>query len=215
MVQGVDPISSIWGIDRGIPLHRYYLEQYLTAHRADIQGTVLEFQEPLYAPRFAPAPIERLDILHIDDSNPNANLIGDLTQANELPSDRFDCIVCTHVLHTIGEVERAVRELHRMLRDNGVLLVGVPGISMDGLVTDELWRFTTGGLRWLLGRAFGEANVDVQGFGNSLTAAAELRGMVIQEFTPAELDHLDARYALEVCGRAVKRTHSVSQSNQL
>ncbi len=204
MAHGVDPLSSIWGLDRGLPFHRYYLEQFLSDHRADIRGTVLEFQDPQYSLRFAPAPIEHLDILHVDDSNPLATLVGDLMQRNDLPSNRFDCVVCTHVLHLIGEVEHAVREIHRMLRPGGVLLVGVPGVSMDGDVNGELWRFTPGGLRWLLARVFGGAAVDVCGYGNSLTAAAELRGLVTEEFTPEELEYHDPRYALEVCARAVK-----------
>jgi SAM-dependent methyltransferase len=204
MAHGVDPLSWCWGLDRGVPFHRYYLEKFLSDHRSDISGTVLEFQDPQYSHRFAPTPIEHLDILHIDDSNLLATLVGDLTQQNDLPSNRFDCIICTHVLHVIGEVEHAVREIHRMLRSNGVLLVGVPGVSMDGVDSGELWRFTPGGLRWLLARIFGDTAIDVRGYGNSLTAAAELRGLVTEEFTLAELEHHDPHYAIEVCARAVK-----------
>jgi hypothetical protein len=46
--------------------------------------------------------------------------------------------------------------------------------------------------------------VSVQGYGNSLTAAGEIRGLVAEEFTREEIDHQDERFPVEVCGRAVR-----------
>jgi hypothetical protein len=51
---------------------------------------------------------------------------------------------------------------------------------------------------------FGAANVLVRGYGNSLTAAGEIRGVVAGEFLRSELDSHDPRFAVEVCARAVK-----------
>ena len=202
MAEKIEPFSWRWGLDRGLPVHRYYLERFLAEHSADIRGAVLEFQDPQYSPRFAGGPIDQLDILHIDASNPLATLVGDLTQTNDLPSDRFDCIVCTHVLHVIPEAGRAVGELERMLRPGGVLLVVVPAVSMVGEA--EFWRYTQEGLAYLLTRSFSDAHVQVRGYGNSLTAAAEIRGLVASEFEPWELDQHDPRFPVQVCGRAMK-----------
>jgi SAM-dependent methyltransferase len=146
-----------------------------------------------------------LDILHIDDSNPDATLVGDLTKPNALPSDTFDCIICTHVLHMVTDVRPAMAELRRMLKPAGVLLVAVPSVSMCGLQYNELWRFTPEGLSLLLSEAFGATNVTVRGFGNSLAAAAEIRGLVAAELTTDELDLIDPHFPVEVCGRAIKQ----------
>ena len=35
----LQPVSSVWGIDRGQPLDRYYIERFLNRHRKDIRGT--------------------------------------------------------------------------------------------------------------------------------------------------------------------------------
>ena len=201
---GVEPASYLWGRDRGLPVHRYYLECFLTEHASDIRGRVLEFQDPEYAPRFGGAAIETLDILHIDDSNPRATLIADLTRPNDLPADAFDCIVCTHVLHTILDVPAAIAELFRILKPGGVLLAAVPHVSMCDPVYGEMWRFTPAGLEALLTRAFGNEHVVVRAYGNALSAAGELRGVVASEFLGGELDTHDPRFAVEVCARAVK-----------
>ena len=44
----------------------------------------------------------------------------------------------------------------------------------------------------------------VRAYGNSLTAAGEIRGLVEDEFSRATLREHDPAFAVEVCGRAVK-----------
>jgi glycosyltransferase involved in cell wall biosynthesis len=203
---GIDPLSNWWGTDRGLAVHRYYIEQFLSEFTSDIRGHCLEFQDPLYVPRFGGTAVRKLDILHIDGTNPLASLVADLTKPNDLPSDTFDCIVCSHVLHVILDLDRAVSELHRILKPGGVLIAAVPHISMYGEEYGEIWRFTPGGLRLLLTRAFGQG-VLVRGYGNSLTAAGEIRGVTAREFLQSELDCHDSRFPVEVCARAVKAHH--------
>lgn len=201
---GVQPLSRFWGNDRGFPIHRYYLEQFLREHAHYIRGHCLEFQDPSYTPRFGGRAVTKLDILHIDHANPRATLVADLTKPNDLPSDHFDCIVCTHVLHVIYEVERAIHEMKRILKPGGVLLAAVPCVSMAGAKYHELWRFTPEGLAALCGTVFGKDNIQVHPYGNSLAAAGELRGAVVQEFTRNELDVNDPAFAVEVCAFAMK-----------
>jgi hypothetical protein len=198
------PLSYAWGVDRGLPVHRLHLEQFLARHAGDIRGRCLEFQEPRYVPRFGGTAVRSIDVLHLDATNPAATVVADLTKPNELASDRFDCIVCTHVLQSIFDVSRAVAELHRILAPGGVLLLAEPQIAMCDSRYDELWRFTTSGLTRLLTTVFSPEAVDVQGFGNSLTAAGELRGLVAGEFAAGILEHHDPRFAAELCARAVK-----------
>jgi SAM-dependent methyltransferase len=198
------PLSYLWGFDRGVPIHRYYLDQFINEFRSDIRGHCLEFQDDAYTSSYGNGAVSKLDILHIDDKNPLATIVADITKANQIPSDTFDCIICTHVLHVIFELETAVSELHRILKPGGVLLTTVPHISMCDPGWHEIWRFTPEGLALVLGKAFGNKNVTVRAFGNSLTAAGELRGLVAHEFSKATLDYHDPRFAVEVCARAFK-----------
>lgn len=204
LTTGVRPLSYLWGSDRGHPVHRYYLGQFLENHARDICGHCLEFESAAYVRNFGKERVTKIDVLHIDDSNPGATIVADLTKPNQIPDNMFDCIVCTHVLHVIFEVQKAVSELYRTLKPGGVLLVAVPHISMCDPSWHEVWRFTPEGLQKVLGTAFGQGNVSVHAYGNSLTAAGEIRGVVAHEFTQAELDYHDERFAVEVCARAVK-----------
>lgn len=204
ITQNVSPLSNKWGFDRGLPIHRYYLEQFLHEFSFDIHGHCLEFQGDSYTIRFGGSRVTKLDILHIDDSNPKATIVADVTKPTGITDNYFDSIICTHVLHMILDLDKAIAELMRILKPGGILLVAVPHISMCGEKTHEVWRFTPEGLQMVLARAFGKDNVRIKAYGNSLTAAGDLRGLVTHEFTQKELDYHDPRFAIEVCARAVK-----------
>ena len=64
--------------------------------------------------------------------------VADLTDAPEVPSDSYDCVILTQTLHLIFDMSAALRTIQRILKPGGVLLCTVPGISQvaDGsLVT--------------------------------------------------------------------------------
>lgn len=206
LAMGREPLSVFWGHDRGLPICRYYTEQFLQEHAADIRGHCLEFGADWYTMRFGGRAVTRRDILHLDDSNPVATIIADLTKPNDIPGTSFDCIICTFVLHVILDLDRAIAELYRILKPRGVLLVAVPHISMCDPQYHELWRFTPEGLSLLLGKSFAAEDVTVREYGNSLTAAGQIRGLVPDEFTRAELEYHDKRFAVTACARAVKRS---------
>ena len=204
ITMGRQPLSATWGLDRGLPIHRYYLAEFLQESKPAIRGDCLEFQEDSYTTRFGGSAVTKLDILHLDHSKPQVTIVADLTKPNDIPSDSFDCIICTHVLHVVFELDKIVAELYRILKPNGTLLVAVPHISMCGARSHEIWRFTPEGLSAVLGKVFGTQHVMVHAYGNSLTAAGELRGLVAHEFSESELNYDDPRFALEVCARVVK-----------
>ena len=85
---GLEPLSYLWGFYCGLPIHRYYLEEFLREYARDILGRCLEFQNPSYANRFGGTAVEKLDIVHIDDTNPQATIVADLTKPNAIPSRR-------------------------------------------------------------------------------------------------------------------------------
>src|SRR5437762_6034977 len=47
-----DPVSQVWGFDRGHVIDRYYIEQFLSQHAGDIRGHVLEIAGDFYTRRF-------------------------------------------------------------------------------------------------------------------------------------------------------------------
>jgi len=206
LMAGTKPLSFCWGDDRpGQSVCRYYIEQFLREFNQDIRGHCLEFQEDSYATRFGQERVKKLDILHIDESNPQATLIADITRPNSLPSDTFDCIICTHVLHVIFELEHAISELFRILKPGGVLLIAVPHVSMyNPSLWREYWRFTSDGLQRLLLTVFTNELITIRSYGSSLTAAGAIRGLNAHEFSQDELDEHHVGFSPEICARAVK-----------
>lgn len=203
LTKGNQPLLNTWA-DRGSTIHRTYLDQFLQQVCVDIKGHCLEFEEDRYTSIWGGNKVTKLDILNKETDNPNSTIIADLTQPNDIPSDTFDCIICTYVLHIIPELDRFVADLHRILKPGGVLLIAVPGITIHFCQYEELWRFTRQGLHLILSKVFPSENITTQSYGNSLTATGELRGMVAFDFTAAQLNYQDPRYALVVCARAVK-----------
>jgi SAM-dependent methyltransferase len=202
---GLYPLSYSWGDDRGQEIARFYVEDlFLREFSSDIRGDCLEFSEDRYTSRFGGNRVAKVHILNKEIGNPHTTILADLTEKNEIPNDLFDCIICTHVLHIVFKINSAIMELHRILKPGGTLLVAVPHISMCDPKWHEYWRFTEEGLHVLLANVFGRENIVTRAYGNSLTAAGEIRGLAAHEFTKGELNYHDQRFAIEICARAKK-----------
>ena len=204
----LSPVDSGFGLGRGKPVDRHYIEGFLARHRADVRGAVLEVGEDAYTREFGGARVTRSDVLHADGSNPRATIVADLADGAGLESDRFDCFVCTQTLTYVWDVPAAVATIHRILRPGGVLLATVPGISQmspyDRDRWGEYWRFTAQSLARLLSGSFGSGQVEVEAFGNVLSSTAFLQGLCTGDLSASELDHRDQRYQMLIAGRAVK-----------
>ena len=204
---GVRPVSDHWGWERGIPVDRYYIDNFLQAHAADVRGHALEVKDAGYTRRLDRG-VTKIDVLDIDPKNPDATLNADLSVGDGIPESQFDCFILTQTLQFIYEVRSAVVQCHRLLKPGGVLLVTVPSVSRivhgEGLVWDY-WRFTAGSCTRMFGDVFGAENVEVRTWGNVLAGVAFLRGTSYQEIPRRKLDVNDPYFPVIVTVRAVKR----------
>lgn len=202
------PVSRTFGLDRGACIDRYYIEAFLACNAQDIRGHVLEIGDDSYTRKFGDERVAQSDVLHLQTGNPKATLVGDLTTAQHIRSDNFDCIILTQTLQFIYDVRAALSHLYRILKPGGVLLATIPGISQisrhDMDRWGDYWRFTTLSARRLFEELFPNSNVTVQAYGNVLTAVAFLEGLAAEELRREELDHADADYELLITVRAVK-----------
>jgi SAM-dependent methyltransferase len=201
------PVSLDFGFDRGSPVDRYYIEQFLDTERADIRGRVLEVGDPTYSQRFGDDRIQQQDVVHVHADNPHATIVGDISRPGTLSPAAFDCIVLTQTLHLIYDMRAAVTELHRALAPGGVLLLTVPGISQidRGEWGDQwFWALTPAAVHRLLGDAFGPESVTVESHGNVFAATAFLQGLSLAEIDKTKLDPRDEAYPLIVTARAQK-----------
>ena len=202
------PLSQEFGYDRGGPVDRYYIENFLAENAACIRGRVLEIGDNEYTTAYGKERVTQSDILFIDDSNPQATIIGDLSTADHIASGQFDAIVLTQTLHLIYDFRSAVRQCHRILKPGGTLLLTVPGITQIDYGQWEhtwYWSFTGLAIQRLLREFFHPDDVLVQTHGNVLAAAAFLYGMGRHEISTPEKDENDPRYQVIITARAVKK----------
>jgi len=204
----LEPISRDFGFDRGTPVDRFYIERFLDRHANDISGRVLEVADNEYTLRFGRSKVSVSDVLHPVPGNPRATVIGDLGTGEGLPSRCFDCIICTQTLQFVYPVNYGVSTLYRMLKEGGVLLISVPGISQisreDVVEASNYWRFTTVSLEKLLTDHFGK-EVTVEHAGNVYAATAFLQGIALEELHRPSLEVADPQYQMMLLGRAVRR----------
>lgn len=201
------PISEVFGFDRGQPIDRRYIEAFVARHRADVRGRVLEFGDAVYTTRFGGDRVAHSDVWHVEEERPGTTIVGDLTRADHVPSEAFDCIICTQTLHLIYDLPAAVRTLHRILKPGGVVLATVPGVSR--VASDEwgprwCWSLTVTSARRLFEECFPTDRIEVAAAGNVLAATAFHYGLASHELRPEELDTHDPHYPVVVTVRAQK-----------
>lgn len=200
-----EPASDVFGLDRGRPVDRFYIERFLRAHSADIRGRVLEVAESTYTEWFGTG-VERSDVLHVQAGDPKTTIVGDLTAGEGIPEAAFDCVILTQTLHVIYDVPAALRGARNALRPGGVLLATMPGISqisrvdMDGW--GDYWRFTTASAERLFAEAFDD--FEIRAHGNVVAACAFLYGLAQEELEPEELERDHPDYQLVITARAVR-----------
>ena len=201
------PVSPVFALDRGFPIERYYIEQFLAKHRGDIRGCALEFGDTFYLDKLGGSAVTVRDVFSYVPAT-GATIVGDLAGDTPLPGGRYDVIVCTQTIQMIYDIRRAVSRLASMLRPGGVLLLTTHGISKVGRHLDrdgwgEYWHLTRQAAQSLFSDAFpGQFSVDA--YGNVLSATAALQGLASEELTKEELDYGDRDFDVIIGVRAVR-----------
>jgi GT2 family glycosyltransferase len=198
------PVSMDFGWDRGTPVDRYYIENFLRECSPDIKGRVLEIGDDSYSRRFGNG-ITRQDVLHVNSKNPKVTLTGDITMPGVLPEGAFDCIIFTQSLQLIYELNEAIERLHAALKPGGVLLLTVPGISQIDRYewgTNWCWSFSVSSVHRLFERVFGRGDLQLTSHGNVFAAICFLTGAVLEELDAKKLDVQDPAYPVIITLRA-------------
>jgi hypothetical protein len=204
----VKPVSAVFGLDRGMPIDRYYIEKFLESNSDYIKGNIVEIAENTYSKKFC-AAIEKskLNILHYSNVE-GAKYIGDLTDTSSLPENEFDCFICTQTFNFIFDLKSAIHGSHYLLKEGGVLLATLGGISQiskyDMDRWGDYWRFTVLSAKKLFEEVYGEGKVEVSSYGNVLSSIAFLEGISSGELKAEELDANDINYQLLITVKAIK-----------
>ena len=207
----LQPVSRVFGLDRGTPIDRFYIEQFLNQNSQHIRGEVFEIAETTYSRRFG-RNVSEYRMLTYETSGDPSGVVADLTQIETLPADAADCFICTQTLNFIYDFNAAIRGLHHVLKPGGVVLVTVGGIAQisqyDMERWGDYWRFTPLSIRKAFEAEFGAAQVEVCAYGNVLTSVSMLEGISAEELAPEELQYADRDYPVLIAIKAVKANAS-------
>jgi hypothetical protein len=201
------PFSTNFGYDRGGPIDRYYIENFLQKEAPSIKGRVLEIGDNSYTMQYGSEKVSQSDILHIDASNPKATFIGDLSSAPQVPNATFDCLIITQTLHLIYDFKGALQTCYRILKPGGTLLLTAPGITpIDKGEWKDVWywAFTDKALHRLMRETFPDSSFEISSFGNVRVATAYLYGMGLPEIDKESLEYYDPQFQVINAIKAVK-----------
>lgn len=161
---------------------RYAVIKWLEKELPSIKGAVLNVASGGW-----PIPRQLLDSKKItnyvtfdkkfygDSKNP-VNVYGDVHDMSKDWAGAWDCVICNQSLECFEDPFRAVKEMHRVLKPKGILLIDTPfnyvwfgyGSNPGSLKikrpVKDYWRITKDGLGLLL-KDF--SSVDVKGFGGT------------------------------------------------
>lgn len=187
------PFSSSYGFERGTPIDRYYLHQFLSAHRDLITGDVLEVQTSGHTERFG-HDVTRADTFDIVPQFSQTYLCDVAHCEDVIPSHAYDCLLLPNTLPHFRELDLALAHALRIVRPGGTILASAGGLlPLTGDVPDY-WRLSPDGWRERLGAAWPGATIEIAGHGNCLAAVAAQMGLALEELSGAELDVQDPRY---------------------
>jgi SAM-dependent methyltransferase len=200
------PLSSKFGFDRGMPIDRYWIEDFLYKNSNLIKGHCLEIGDSSYTKMFGKRKVSKTDVLDIDIKNPKANIYGDIRNLKKLIEDEsYDCIILTHVLGLIDDPSKAVSEIYRILKKDGVVLATSACFSPTYKEAKNFWRILPEGANYIFGKYFGPENVEVTSYGNVLAGRAFWVGMSQEDLAKEDLRYNDSRFPCVTCALARKR----------
>ena len=193
---------------RGTPVVRYYWERFLEERRDAFRGAGLEIGTVETLERMD-AGLTSRDALDVSRHGPDVTVVADLSRADSLPAEAYDCLVVPFTFQFIYDVEAALYHAVRILRPGGRLLANFPctdyyfpaGLEMfTGRPIYLHHWFTPLAVENLLrrvGLVSGDFTVEV--YGNLLARVAYEMNVPAEELTARELAHRDPGHPLLIC----------------
>ncbi len=94
--------------------------------------------------------VDAYDSLDLYPRAPDVTFVGDVQNMSFCADNSFDTVICLEVLEHVRDAFKAVQEMHRILRADGMLILSVPHISRLHDEPNDYYRFTQYGLLHIL-----------------------------------------------------------------
>lgn len=200
----VRPVSTKYGFDRGKPIDRYFIEEFIGEYKDLVKGHCLEVVDDTYIRMFGGDAVEKADVIDIFVTK-QASIHGDLRDLTHVvKSNTFDCIIITQTLHVNDDFESAIRECYRILKPGGTMLATFPTISPTWNLKINMWRLSVKSASYIFSKYFDKSNVRVMGYGNKESSLLFWTGFAIEDISPSDLEKQDNLFPTLIGIKATK-----------
>jgi len=209
-----------YGRQRGTPIVRYYWDHFLRQYKTDIYGKVLEIGTTATVRQYGAGNIIWADAIDLTAHSSEVTVVSDLSRADDVASDQYDCFVNQFTSHLIYDIDAALYHSIRILKPGGVLLINFPcvdyyfprGLDMGtGNPLFMYWWFTPVQVENLLRRSgLCDDDYKLKCYGNLFARVAYQMNLPAEELTQPELTYLDVGHPILICVRVVKPRHWVT-----
>lgn len=78
------------------------------------------------------------------------DMILNVCSMTQIQNNSFDCVFCSGVLEHVDDYRSGLKEITRILKCGGILLLGLPFRQSIHLAPNDYWRFTEYGIKYML-----------------------------------------------------------------
>lgn len=122
--------------------------------------------------------VNTYDSLDLWPSSEEVTYVGDIQNMGIIDSGAYDSAICLEVLEHVPDPQQALKEIYRILKPSGILIISVPHLSRIHNIPYDYFRFTLYGLTHLLHSA-GFDIVDIQVRGGMFSFLGHQMSIVI------------------------------------
>lgn len=147
----ISPQLAPWKSEGYITYRRFWLDLLLNEFSNEMRGIVIDLGGKRENKRgtFQPPEAQANAWWYLNlDLSTRPNIFADVN-CSPLKTSSVNCILCTEVLEHIPNSQSCVDEIHRILRDGGVVFASTPFFYPVHADPYDFQRYTEDGLRYL------------------------------------------------------------------
>ena len=198
----INPISEQFATERGTPVDRYYIQNFLKNHSQYIKGNVLEIEDNSYTKQFGKNAVEKSIVMDVCSTVPIVDFNANLESGEGIKNEIADCFILTQTLMYIFDLKSAAKNISRLLKCNGVALITCSGISQNSQRCMDnygaYFNFNTAVFERMFEEQKDMQIVEVGSYGNVKTVSAHINGLCCEDLREEDFISNDKYYPLIV-----------------
>ncbi|TRU96281.1 MAG: methyltransferase domain-containing protein [Microcystis wesenbergii Mw_QC_S_20081001_S30D] len=190
------PICHVFGLTRGKPVDRYYLNKFIQEIKPQIVGKILEIGGTSKDKDFYGINLgSSYQIMNIEPGL-GIDIVGDAHDGSIIKPESFDSIITFNVLEHCYAPWQVVENIYTWLKPGGKCFVMVPSAQRLHAIPRDYWRPLPDAFAWMF-RKFSQQKLYV--YGNPISVIASYHGIATEELTTEELDAFHPDFPVATC----------------